>query len=215
MTTHKSLTASKSYLRECAATLPHRHFATTLLPFLWLINWKWEKPASAPCWAQKYRSSTEVAITIINICQCERYNCSPLGGGWLVLGDALASKMIIDRKVFFYHESLFARNSGISVHKFTNSWIVIEVHSWDILFVSFVQFECQNCRNLLAFLRAKFGLKILLCVKELTFCNSANCPGPNCLGPDCLGPNCTGPNLPRTWGNVMGSWQIELRECWA
>ena len=40
-------------------------------------------------------------------------------------------------------------------------------------FCSNVQFKYQNWRVLRAFLRVKFGLKVFLRVKELTFCNSA------------------------------------------
>ena len=39
-------------------------------------------------------------------------------------------------------------------------------------FVNFVSFKCQNCHELLAFLGVEIGLKVLLRVKELTFCNS-------------------------------------------
>ena len=38
----------------------------------------------------------------------------------------------------------------------------------------FVQFKCQNFSDLRASLRVKFGLKVLLRVKELTFHNSAS-----------------------------------------
>ena len=40
--------------------------------------------------------------------------------------------------------------------------------------VSLVQLRCKNCRDLRDFLRVKFGLKVLLRVKVLTFCNSAS-----------------------------------------
>ena len=41
-----------------------------------------------------------------------------------------------------------------------------------VLFVNFVPFQCQNCHELHAFLGVNIGLKVLLRVKELTFCNS-------------------------------------------
>ena len=40
--------------------------------------------------------------------------------------------------------------------------------------VSLVQLRCKNCRDLRVFLRVKFGLKVLLRVKDLTFRNSAS-----------------------------------------
>ena len=41
-----------------------------------------------------------------------------------------------------------------------------------IIFVSVVSLRFQNCRDLHAFLGVKFSSRILLRVKELTFCNS-------------------------------------------
>ena len=49
---------------------------------------------------------------------------------------------------------------------------LVEWFSKTILFVTFIQFKCKNCRHLRFFLRVKFGLKVLLRVKELTFRNS-------------------------------------------
>ena len=46
----------------------------------------------------------------------------------------------------------------------------------------FLKFKCQNCRDLRAFLRVKFGSTVLLCAKELTFCNSSGNP-PRFLDP--------------------------------
>ena len=43
-------------------------------------------------------------------------------------------------------------------------------------FVSFAcQCRCHNCRNLCTFFWMKFGLKVLLRVKRLTFCHSEQC----------------------------------------
>ena len=44
--------------------------------------------------------------------------------------------------------------------------------SKNIPIANFGNFWCQNGRNLGAFIRVKFGLKVLLRVKGLTFCNS-------------------------------------------
>ena len=40
--------------------------------------------------------------------------------------------------------------------------------------ILFAGFKCQNCRYLRLFLRVKFGLKVLLLVKEFTFRNSVD-----------------------------------------
>ena len=45
--------------------------------------------------------------------------------------------------------------------------------SKNIPIANFGHFWCQNGRNLGAFIRVIFGLKVLLRVKRLTFCNSA------------------------------------------
>ena len=42
-----------------------------------------------------------------------------------------------------------------------------------IIHLNFIQFNCQVCYDLRAFLGVQFGLKDLICVKNFTFCNSA------------------------------------------
>ena len=45
-----------------------------------------------------------------------------------------------------------------------------KIHQTD----QFIKSKCQNCRDLQAFLRVKFSLKVFLRVKDLTFHNSAS-----------------------------------------
>ena len=40
------------------------------------------------------------------------------------------------------------------------------------IYINFIQFSCQICRDLRTFHGVNFGLKDLLCVKDMTFRNS-------------------------------------------
>ena len=60
--------------------------------------------------------------------------------------------------------------------------------SKNIHVVSFVQFKCQNSCDLRAFLWINFGLKVLLRVKDLTFCNSVSSPSLRRAGDEGAGP---------------------------
>ena len=40
------------------------------------------------------------------------------------------------------------------------------------IYINFIQFSCQICRDLRTFHGVNFVLKDLLCVKDMTFCNS-------------------------------------------
>ena len=40
------------------------------------------------------------------------------------------------------------------------------------IYINFIQFSCQICCDLRTFHGVNFGLKDLLCVKDMTFCNS-------------------------------------------
>ena len=44
------------------------------------------------------------------------------------------------------------------------------------IYINFIQFSCQICRDLRTFHGVNFGLKDLLCVKDMTFCNSGSAP---------------------------------------
>ena len=56
--------------------------------------------------------------------------------------------------------------------QWTNEHGSIGIHIYSLQETSFVGFKRQECRNLRVFLGGKSGLKILVRVKGLTFCNS-------------------------------------------
>ena len=65
-------------------------------------------------------------------------------------------------------------------------------------YLNFIQFRCWICRNFRTFHGVKFSLKDLLCVKDMTFCNS------DVLGREKLNPA----NQPMYWEGGNGNQGI-------